>query len=96
MIPMRVAVVGGGIVGLATAFRLQQRIPGVQVTILEKERAVDPSRASQDPTERPEVRMAPIAKAILEQDLSGEFVLSDEGITVPLVFRISTADVDAR
>ena len=38
---MRVAVVGGGIVGLATAFRLQQRIPGVRVTILEKERAGD-------------------------------------------------------
>jgi L-2-hydroxyglutarate oxidase len=37
---MRVTVVGGGIVGLATAFRLQQRIPGVRVTILEKERAI--------------------------------------------------------
>jgi L-2-hydroxyglutarate oxidase len=34
---MRVVVVGGGIVGLATAFRLQQRIPGSRVTILEKE-----------------------------------------------------------
>jgi L-2-hydroxyglutarate oxidase len=40
MIAMRVAVVGGGIVGLATAFRLQQRIPGARVTILEKERAI--------------------------------------------------------
>jgi L-2-hydroxyglutarate oxidase len=40
MISMRVAVVGGGIVGLATAFRLQQRIPGVRVTILEKEPAI--------------------------------------------------------
>lgn len=40
MMRMRVAVVGGGIVGLATAFRLQQRLPGVQVTILEKERAI--------------------------------------------------------
>ena len=37
---MRLVVVGGGIVGLATAFRLQQRIPGAQVTILEKERDV--------------------------------------------------------
>ena len=37
---MRVAVVGGGIVGLATAFRLQQQLPGAQVTILEKEPAV--------------------------------------------------------
>ena len=34
---MRVAVVGGGIVGLATAFRLQQRLPHARVTILEKE-----------------------------------------------------------
>ena len=40
MILMRVVVVGGGIVGLATAFRLQQRIPAAQVTILEKEREV--------------------------------------------------------
>ncbi len=37
MIPMRVTVIGGGIVGLATAFRLQQRIPAAQVTVLEKE-----------------------------------------------------------
>jgi L-2-hydroxyglutarate oxidase len=34
---MRVAVVGGGIVGLAAAFRLQQRLPDARVTILEKE-----------------------------------------------------------
>jgi (S)-2-hydroxyglutarate dehydrogenase len=34
---MRVIVVGGGIVGLATAFRLQQRLPDARVTILEKE-----------------------------------------------------------
>jgi len=35
---MRVTVVGGGIVGLAAAFRLQQRLPDARVTILEKER----------------------------------------------------------
>jgi (S)-2-hydroxyglutarate dehydrogenase len=34
---MRVTVVGGGIVGLATAFRIQQRLPESRVTILEKE-----------------------------------------------------------
>ena len=34
---MRVTVVGGGIVGLAAAFRLQQRLPDARVTILEKE-----------------------------------------------------------
>ena len=62
---------------------------------LEREHAADLSRANQDPTERPEVRMAPIAKSILEQDLFGEFFLSEEEVTVPLVFRISTADVDA-
>lgn len=31
------AVVGGGIVGLAVAFRLQQRMPDARITILEKE-----------------------------------------------------------
>src|SRR6478672_10540897 len=33
----RIVITGGGIVGLATAFRLQQRFPDVQVTVLEKE-----------------------------------------------------------
>ncbi len=32
-----VAIIGGGIVGLATAYRLQERYPSVKVTILEKE-----------------------------------------------------------
>jgi L-2-hydroxyglutarate oxidase len=36
----RIVVVGGGIVGLAAAYRLQQRRPGVQVTVLEKEGGV--------------------------------------------------------
>ena len=36
----RIVVVGGGIVGLATAWRLRQRLPGCQVTVLEKEAAV--------------------------------------------------------
>ena len=35
-----VAIVGGGIVGLATAYRLLERFPGRKVTILEKEREV--------------------------------------------------------
>jgi L-2-hydroxyglutarate oxidase len=35
-----VAIIGGGIVGLATAYRLQQRFPGKQVVVLEKEREV--------------------------------------------------------
>jgi len=34
---MRVMVVGAGIVGLATAFRLQQRLPDARITVLEKE-----------------------------------------------------------
>src|SRR5436190_14996173 len=33
-------IVGGGIVGLATAYRLGQRSPDAQVTVLEKEDAV--------------------------------------------------------
>jgi L-2-hydroxyglutarate oxidase len=37
---MRVTVIGGGIVGLATAFRLQQRLPDARITILEKERQI--------------------------------------------------------
>ena len=37
---MRVVVVGGGVVGLATAFRLQQQIPGAHVIVLEKEHEV--------------------------------------------------------
>ncbi len=36
----RIAIVGGGIVGLATAYRLMERLPGVGVTVLEKESAV--------------------------------------------------------
>jgi len=36
----RIAIVGGGIVGLATAYRLLQRFPGARVTVLEKEAAV--------------------------------------------------------
>ena len=36
----RIVVVGGGIVGLATAYRLLERLPGASVTVLEKEAAV--------------------------------------------------------
>jgi (S)-2-hydroxyglutarate dehydrogenase len=36
----RIAVVGGGIVGLATAYRLLERLPDARVTVLEKEDAV--------------------------------------------------------
>ena len=32
-----VTVLGGGIVGLATAWRLGQRYPGTRITLLEKE-----------------------------------------------------------
>ena len=36
----KVVIVGGGIVGLATAYRLRERFPGAHVTLLEKEKAV--------------------------------------------------------
>ncbi|MFZ0745657.1 MAG: L-2-hydroxyglutarate oxidase [Terracidiphilus sp.] len=34
---MKVAIIGGGIVGLATAYQLLQRFPGIQLLLLEKE-----------------------------------------------------------
>ena len=33
-------IIGGGIVGLATAYRFLERFPGKRVTVLEKEAAV--------------------------------------------------------
>ena len=33
-------IVGGGIVGLATAFRLSQRLPGAEITVVEKDSSV--------------------------------------------------------
>jgi L-2-hydroxyglutarate oxidase len=36
----KVAIIGGGIVGLATAYRLGERFPGAQICVLEKESAV--------------------------------------------------------
>jgi hypothetical protein len=62
---------------------------------LRRKRASDPAQANEGATERPEARMAPIARSILDQDLFGLFYLGGEGIRIPLVFRISTADVEA-
>ncbi|HSR09495.1 MAG TPA: L-2-hydroxyglutarate oxidase [Bryobacteraceae bacterium] len=42
----RIMVVGGGIVGLATAWRLTERFPDVHVTVLEKESAVGRHQSS--------------------------------------------------
>src|SRR5438067_1474170 len=36
----RVMIVGGGIVGLATAYRLRETFPGARITVLEKEEQV--------------------------------------------------------
>jgi L-2-hydroxyglutarate oxidase len=36
----KVAIIGGGIVGLATAYRLGERFPGAQIRVLEKESSV--------------------------------------------------------
>jgi L-2-hydroxyglutarate oxidase LhgO len=37
---MRITVIGGGIIGLATALRLTQKLPGATLTVLEKEAGV--------------------------------------------------------
>ena len=37
---MRILIIGGGIVGLATAYRLGQKFPDASITVLEKERTV--------------------------------------------------------
>ena len=36
----KVVIIGGGIVGLATAYRLAERFPGARISVLEKEDAV--------------------------------------------------------
>src|SRR5438105_15602550 len=40
MTPRNIAIVGGGIVGLATAYCLTDRFPDARITLLEKEDAV--------------------------------------------------------
>src|SRR5271165_5774738 len=37
---MRITVIGGGIIGLATALRLGHKLPAASITVLEKEAAV--------------------------------------------------------
>src|SRR6204780_1369280 len=37
---MRITIIGGGIIGLATALRLTQKLRGTSVTVLEKEAGV--------------------------------------------------------
>jgi (S)-2-hydroxyglutarate dehydrogenase len=38
--PRKIVIIGGGIVGLATAYRLAERFPALAITVLEKESAV--------------------------------------------------------
>jgi L-2-hydroxyglutarate oxidase len=45
-VPKQFAIVGGGIIGLAAAYRLQQRFPGSRVTVLEKEPKVGQHQSS--------------------------------------------------
>ena len=45
-VTQRIVVVGGGIVGLATAYRLLERLPGASLTVLEKEAAVGQHQSS--------------------------------------------------
>src|SRR5579863_2638776 len=40
LVVVKIIVIGGGIVGLATAYRLGERMPGAAITVLEKEGGV--------------------------------------------------------
>lgn len=40
LVTVRIIVIGGGIVGLATAYRLSERMPGAEIALLEKESEV--------------------------------------------------------
>jgi L-2-hydroxyglutarate oxidase len=40
LVTVKIAIIGGGIVGLATAYRLGERDPGAEITVLEKEAGV--------------------------------------------------------
>lgn len=40
LVIVKIAIIGGGIVGLATAYRLAERDPGAEITVLEKEAGV--------------------------------------------------------
>ncbi len=42
----RIIIIGGGIVGLATAFKLGRRLPGARITVLEKEETVGRHQSS--------------------------------------------------
>ena len=42
----RVIIIGGGIVGLATAYRLRERAPEAEITVLEKEDQVGRHQSS--------------------------------------------------
>src|SRR5712671_3669137 len=42
----KVIIIGGGIVGLATAYKLGRRLPGARITVLEKEQAVGRHQSS--------------------------------------------------
>ena len=44
--PLSATIVGGGIVGLATAYRLLERLPSARVVVLEKEAAVGQHQSS--------------------------------------------------
>jgi (S)-2-hydroxyglutarate dehydrogenase len=75
--PADVAVVGGGIVGLATAYRVLERLPGTRVAVLEKEPDVGLHQSSHNsgvlhagiyyPPGSLKARLAVTGKAMLER-----------------------------
>jgi uncharacterized protein with NAD-binding domain and iron-sulfur cluster len=50
---VKIIVIGGGIVGLATAYRLGERMPGAEITLLEKESEVGRHQTGHNSALRP-------------------------------------------
>ncbi len=74
------AIIGGGIVGLATAYKLSERFPGARITLLEKE------SGRGTPPDRPQQRRAalrPLLQARFRESPTGRFRHPPDGRLLP-------------